>query len=78
MDRIERLEKILPAGMSLSELALRFVISNPDVTTVIPGMRRLVSVRGNVAAERAGALDAGLMKALRGHRWDRTPAKKAD
>jgi aryl-alcohol dehydrogenase-like predicted oxidoreductase len=78
MDRIERLEKILPAGMSLPEMALRFVISNPDVTTVIPGMRRVASVRANVAAERAGALDPALMAALRGHRWDRTPPKKAD
>jgi aryl-alcohol dehydrogenase-like predicted oxidoreductase len=78
MDRIERLEKILPDGMSLPEMALRFVISNPDVTTVIPGMRRVASVRANVAAERAGALDPALMAALRGHRWDRRPAKKAD
>lgn len=78
MDRIERLEKILPAGMSLPEMALRFVISNPDVTTVIPGMRRVASVRANVAAERAGALDPALMATLRGHRWDRTPSKKAD
>ena len=78
MDRIERLEKVLPEGMSLPEMALRFVISNRDVTTVIPGMRRVASVRGNVAAERAGALDPGLLKALRAHRWDRTPARKAD
>jgi len=78
MDRIERLEKVVPASMSLPEMALRFVISNPDVTTVIPGMRRLASVRGNVAAERAGALDPALMKVLRAHRWDRTPPKKAD
>ena len=75
MDRVEALEKILPAGTTLSEMALRFVISNRDVTTVIPGMRRVVSVRGNVAAEKAGALDPGLMKMLRGHRWDRKPAK---
>ena len=78
MDRIEKLERILPAGMSLAEMALRFVISNPDVTTVIPGMRRVTSVRGNVDAERAGALDPTLMRILRAHRWDRTPAKKAD
>ena len=57
MDRIERLEKDLPAGMTLPEMALRFVLSNRDVTTVIPGMRRVVSVRGNVAAEQAGPLD---------------------
>jgi aryl-alcohol dehydrogenase-like predicted oxidoreductase len=78
MDRIEKLEKVLPAGMTLPEMALRFVISNPDVTTVIPGMRRTQSVRGNVAAEKAGALDPALMTELRAHRWDRKPAKKPD
>jgi len=78
MDRIERLEKVVPAGMTMAEMALRFVISNPDVTTVIPGMRRLASVRGNLAAERAGALDPALMSTLRGHRWDRKPGKKPD
>lgn len=78
MDRIERLEKIIPSGLTLPEMALRFVISNPDVTTVIPGMRRVQSVRGNVAAEKAGALDPALLKTLRTHRWDRKPAKKPD
>ncbi len=78
MDRIERLEKVVPAGLSLPEMALRFVISNPNVTTVIPGMRRLHSVHGNVAAEKAGPLDGELLAALRAHRWDRTPAKKTD
>lgn len=78
MDRIEALEKMVPEGMTLAEMALRFVITNPDVTTVIPGMRRVQSVRANLAAERAGVLDPGLMATLRGHRWDRKPAKKAD
>ena len=78
MDRIEKLEKVLPAGMSLPELALRFILSNPDVTTVIPGMRRTQSVAANVAAEKAGPLDAALMKTLRAHRWDRKPSRKAD
>jgi len=78
MDRIERLLPVVPQGMTLPEMALRFVISNPDVTTVIPGMRRLVSVRGNVSAEAKGPLDPDLLRALRAHRWDRKPAKKAD
>ena len=78
MDRIEALEKVVPEGMTLAEMALRFVITNPDVTTVIPGMRRVQSVRANLAAEQAGALDPGLLATLRGHRWDRKPAKKAD
>ena len=78
MDRVERLLAILPAGMSLPEMALRFILSNPDVTTVIPGMRRVSRVRGNVAAEAKGPLDSDLVTALRAHRCDRKPAKKAD
>jgi aryl-alcohol dehydrogenase-like predicted oxidoreductase len=78
MDRVERLLGILPAGMTLPEMALRFITSNPDVTTVIPGMRRVQSVRGNVAALARGPLDVDLIAALRAHRWDRKPAKKAD
>ena len=78
MDRIEKLEKILPVGMNLPEMALRFVMSNPDVTTVIPGMRRVASVRANVAAEEAGPLDQAMIKRLRAHRWDRTPARRPD
>lgn len=78
MDRIEKLLPVVPQGMTLPEMALRFVISNPDVTTVIPGMRRLVSVRGNVSAEAKGPLDPDILRALRAHRWDRKPAKKAD
>src|SRR5262245_17701971 len=52
MDRIEKLQEDLPSGMTLPELALRFIFSNPDVTTVIPGMRRTGSVAANVAAEK--------------------------
>lgn len=78
MDRIERLEKDLPANMTLPEAALRFVISDPDVVTVIPGMRRRQTVQGNVSAEAKGALDPALMATLRSHRWDRKPSKKAD
>ena len=78
MDRIERLEADLPAGMTLPELALRFIFANPDVTTVIPGMRRVASVEANVRAEHAGALPPTLVERLRAHRWDRKPAKRAD
>jgi aryl-alcohol dehydrogenase-like predicted oxidoreductase len=74
MDRIERLEALLPPGMSLSELAIRFILSNDDVDTVIPGMRKPRNVRANIAAANAGALDRALIDRLRAHRWDREPA----
>ena len=73
VDHVERLRPVVPEGMTMAELALRFVLSNPDVATVIPGMRRRSSVEGNVAAVEAGPLPAGLVERLREHRWDRAP-----
>ena len=65
-------EQILPAGMSLPEMALRFILSHPAVSTTIPGMRRPEHVRQNIAASDAGPLDKALLAELKKHRWDRT------
>ena len=73
VERAERLRPLIPEGMSMPELALRFILSNPDVSTVIPGMRKRVNVDANLAASDAGALSASLLADLRAHRWDRTP-----
>jgi aryl-alcohol dehydrogenase-like predicted oxidoreductase len=74
MDRVEALQQLLPEGMSLAELALRFILTNRDVDVVIPGMRQPRNVRANVAAATAGPLSAGLLGKLRAHRWDRDPS----
>jgi len=71
--RIDALQPLVPAGSSLPELALRFVLSRHDVTTVIPGMRKPGHVRANLAAGDAGPLPPDLIAALRRHRWDRRP-----
>src|SRR5271169_4573453 len=76
--RVEKLKKLVPSGMTLPEMALRFILSNPDVSTTIPGMRRAQNVRENIAASDAGALDAVLLKKLKEHRWDRVPASWSD
>jgi aryl-alcohol dehydrogenase-like predicted oxidoreductase len=73
VDRVERLRPLVPPGSSLPELALRFILSNPDVAVVIPGMRKPAHVRANVAAANAGPLSPALIDRLRQHRWDRTP-----
>ncbi|HEY9227587.1 MAG TPA: aldo/keto reductase, partial [Gemmatimonadaceae bacterium] len=62
-----------PRGMSMPEMALRFVLSNPDVSTVIPGMRKPRNVRANVDAADRGPLHEPLLGELQKHRWDRTP-----
>ena len=73
IDRVARLNEVLPREMSLPELALRFILSNDDVSVVIPGMRKAAHVRANVRAAEAGALSVELLRRLRGHRWDRAP-----
>ena len=73
VDHVERLEPLVPSGSSLPELALRFILSNPDVAVVIPGMRKPSHVRANIAAADAGPLSPALIDRLRQHRWDRTP-----
>jgi aryl-alcohol dehydrogenase-like predicted oxidoreductase len=69
--RIEKLRDLLPDSMTLAELALRFILSNPDVSTTIAGMRKLKHVEQNLRLSDAGPLDPGLIKRLRQHRWDR-------
>jgi aryl-alcohol dehydrogenase-like predicted oxidoreductase len=76
--RVEKLKQILPAGMTLPEVALRFILSNPTVSTLIAGMRKPEHVRQNVAVSDAGPLDAALLAELKKHRWDRKPQHWSD
>jgi len=69
----EALKPDIPSGMSMPTLALRFILSNPDVSTIIPGMRKLKNVEANIAASDAGGLSPDLIQKLRAHRWDRQP-----
>jgi aryl-alcohol dehydrogenase-like predicted oxidoreductase len=75
VEHAEALRPLVPAGMTMAEMALRFILSNPDVSTVIPGMRKAGYVEANLAAAEAGPLPAELIARLRGHRWDRTPTE---
>ncbi len=75
VERAERLKPLVPPGMTLPEMALRFILSNPAVSTIIPGMRKTRHVESNVAASDAGPLPPELLAELREHRWDRRPAQ---
>lgn len=78
VERVERLRPAVPAGMTMAELALRFVLSCRDVATVIPGMRKTAHVAANLAAGDGRGLPPGAIAALRAHRWERTPASYWD
>jgi aryl-alcohol dehydrogenase-like predicted oxidoreductase len=74
LPRIAALKALLPAGMDLPEMALRFILSEPTVSTVIVGMRAFAHVDANLALSDKGPLPAELIAALRAHRWDRRPS----
>jgi aryl-alcohol dehydrogenase-like predicted oxidoreductase len=72
LGRIERLRLAVPADMTMPELALRHILQNPDVSTVIPGMRKLKHVEQNIAVSDGQRLPPAVMAELKKHRWDRT------
>jgi aryl-alcohol dehydrogenase-like predicted oxidoreductase len=55
----------------LPELALRFCLSAPEVSTVIPGMRRPAHVRENAPASEKGPLSPTLLSRLEAHAWEK-------
>jgi aryl-alcohol dehydrogenase-like predicted oxidoreductase len=56
---------------ALPAVAIRFCLSAPAVSTVIPGMRSIASVTGNVQASGQGPLPSDMLDILRRHAWDR-------
>lgn len=76
VERAEALERLLPPGSSLPEMALRFILNQPAVSTVIPGMRKSKHVEASVRAGESGPLPAELYAELRRHRWDRRRKQK--
>jgi aryl-alcohol dehydrogenase-like predicted oxidoreductase len=74
---VERADALKPvaerAGLTMPEMALRFIFSDPTVSTIIPGMRKLKNVESNAAASDAGPLPSELIEELRAHRWERKP-----
>ncbi|MCY7360159.1 MAG: aldo/keto reductase [Rudanella sp.] len=75
VDHAEVLKPLIPSGMTMPEMALRFIMSNPDVATTIPGMRQLRNVESNCATSDGQGLSPELLEELKAHRWDRTPTE---
>jgi aryl-alcohol dehydrogenase-like predicted oxidoreductase len=73
VDRAAALRPLIPPGMTMPDMALRYTLASPDVSTIIPGMRKLRHVAANIAASDGKALRADLIAKLRAHRWDRVP-----
>lgn len=68
--RADALRELLgDEAATLPELALRFILSRPEVSTVIPGMRRAEHARANAAVSDGRALSEALLRRLEGHAW---------
>jgi aryl-alcohol dehydrogenase-like predicted oxidoreductase len=71
-DRVSRIAR--DAGVQIEEMptvALRFCLSAPEVSTVIPGMRSAAHVASNVSVSKLGQLSSDVLGKLRAHRWVR-------
>jgi aryl-alcohol dehydrogenase-like predicted oxidoreductase len=69
-EHVDALRKDLD-GESVPDVALRFCLSHPAVSSVIPGMRTRRHVESNAALSDQGALPAGLLSTVKRHAWDR-------
>jgi len=74
LEHADALKPLIPAGMTMPELALRFILGEPTVSTIIPGMRKTSHVAANLKTSDVGPLNHDLMKKLEKHRWDRQPS----
>ena len=72
-EKADLLRPVVPEGMTMAEMALRFILMNKDVCTAIPGMRKERNVLMNTATSDGKGLPKELHEELRGHRWDRVP-----
>ncbi|HEX9388133.1 MAG TPA: aldo/keto reductase [Anaerolineales bacterium] len=50
LQAVEELRALIPAGMSMSQMALRWILMSPAVTCAIPGAKRPPQVEENVSA----------------------------
>jgi aryl-alcohol dehydrogenase-like predicted oxidoreductase len=73
VEHADALRPLIPSGMTMPEMALRFILGNDDVHTIIPGMRKTRNVEANIAASDGKKLLPSLQQNLKGHRWDRVP-----
>ena len=72
LQRVERLSALVQGErQTLAQAALKFCLSHPAVSTVIPGMRRVAHVEENCAASNGTVFSLQLLRRLRAHAWSR-------
>ncbi len=71
VQHVSALRRDLGEGANLADVALRFCLSHPAVSTVIPGMRTRKHAESNIAISDLGALPQDMLQLLKRHAWDR-------
>jgi len=75
VEHADRLKPLVPENMTMPEMALRFILSNPNIHTTIPGMRKANHVKSNLSVSDGQGLPEELLEKLKQHRWDREPTE---
>ena len=65
LEAVRRLRPLVPAGATTAQFALRWIIDQPGVTTVIPGARNREQALGNATAAGLAPLDQAAMDRVR-------------
>ena len=61
LQAVEELRPLVPAGMTMSQMALRWILMSPAVTCAIPGAKRPSQVEENVSAADRSSLSSKTM-----------------
>jgi aryl-alcohol dehydrogenase-like predicted oxidoreductase len=75
VEHADALRPLVPEGMTMPEMALRFILNEPRISTIIPGMRKASHVKMNTGASDQGPLPSDLHQKLKHHRWERNPTE---
>ena len=70
LERVDKVrEDIKDTGLTLPQAALLFVLNQPSISTVIPGMRNVNYVMENTAVSDMPPLSGDIVIKLRKHNW---------
>jgi aryl-alcohol dehydrogenase-like predicted oxidoreductase len=65
LQTVEEMRQLLPAGMTLTQFALRWILMFPAVSCAIPGAKRPAQVEENLSAADLPPLDDEIMRKLK-------------
>jgi aryl-alcohol dehydrogenase-like predicted oxidoreductase len=68
--RVEKIKaEVAETGMSMPEVALKWVLAHPVVSTIIPGIRNVAQAEANAAASNSAPMSEEMVVRLREHAW---------